>query len=59
MLAVQRMLGGLSTQEVAEFLGVYPRSVRRWVAAYRRDGGPGLRSHPAPGRPPNLICRSG
>jgi transposase len=52
LLAVQRVLEGYSTQEVAEFLGVDPRPVRRWVAAYRQEGGPGLRARPAPGRPP-------
>jgi transposase len=55
LLAVQRVLEGYSTQEVAEFLGVDPRSVRRWVAAYRQEGGPGLRARPAPGRPPKLT----
>ena len=54
-LAVQRVLDGFSTQEVAEFLGVDPRSVRRWVAAYRQEGGQGLRAHPTPGRPPKLT----
>src|SRR3954466_4731663 len=44
-----------STQEVAEFLGVDPRSVRWWVAAYRQEGGPGLRARPVPGRPPKLT----
>src|SRR3954453_24171962 len=55
LLAVQRVLEGYSPQEVAEFLGVDPRSVRRWVAAYRQEGGPGLRARPAPGRPPKLT----
>ena len=55
LLAVQRVLEGYSTQEVAEFLGVDPRSVRRWVAAYRQDGGLGLRARPTPGRPPKLT----
>ena len=39
LLAVQRVLEGYSAEEVAEFLGVDPRSVRRWVAAYREAGG--------------------
>jgi transposase len=54
-LAVQRVLEGYSTQEVAEFLGVDPRSVRRWLAAYRQDRRRGLRSRPTPGRPPKLT----
>lgn len=55
LLAVQRVREGYSTEEVAAFLGVDPRSVRRWVSAYRNSGGPGLRAHPAPGRPPKLT----
>jgi transposase len=55
MLAVRRVLEGYTTEEVAEFLGVDPRSVRRWVAAYREGGGTGLLSRPASGRPPKLT----
>jgi transposase len=55
MLAVQQVLDGYTTQEVGEFLGVDPRSVRRWVAAYRQGGGPGLLARPASGRPPKLT----
>lgn len=55
LLAVQRVLEGYSTEEVAEFLDVASRSVRRWVAAYRDEGENGLRSCPVPGRPPKLT----
>ncbi len=55
LLAVQRVLDGYSTDEVAEFLGVDARSVRRWVAAYRQEGEPGLVSRPTSGRPPKLT----
>jgi transposase len=55
LLAVQRLLEGYTAQEVAEFLGVDPRSVRRWVAAYREAGAEGLLSHPVSGRPPKLT----
>jgi transposase len=55
LLAVQRVLDGYSIEEVAEFLGVDPRSVRRWVAAYRESGGQGLLSRPVAGRPPKLT----
>jgi transposase len=55
VLAVQRALEGYTTEEVGEFLGVDPRSVRRWVAAYREGGEPGLLSRPASGRPPKLT----
>src|SRR3954463_5980612 len=54
-LAVQRVLEGYSTEEVAAFLDVDPRSVRRWVGAYRRAGEQGLRSRFSPGRPPKLT----
>ena len=55
LLAVQRVLEGYSTEEVAEFLGVDPRSVRRWVAAYREAGDAGLLARPTAGRPPKLT----
>lgn len=54
LLAVQRITEGDTTAEVAEFLGVDPRSVRRWVAAYREGGGPALLPRPTSGRPPKL-----
>jgi transposase len=54
-LAVQRVRDGYPTQEVAEFLGVDPRSVRRWLAAFRQDGSRGLAARTAPGRTPKLT----
>jgi transposase len=54
LLAVQRVLEGYTVAEVAEFLGVDPRSVRRWFAAYREGGEPCLLSRPVSGRPPKL-----
>src|SRR5262245_33061964 len=54
-LAVQRVLDGYSTEEVAEFLGVDSSSVRRWVAAFRQQGAAGLASRPVTGRPPKLT----
>jgi transposase len=54
LLAVQRVLDGYSVTEVAEFLDVDPRSVRRWVAAHRRGGEQSLLSRSSPGRPPKL-----
>jgi transposase len=54
-LAVERVIAGYSTQEVADFLGVAPRSVRRWLASYRRHGGEGLTAQPVPGRSPKLT----
>jgi transposase len=54
-LAVQRVEDGYSTEEVAAFLEVDPRSVRRWVAAARQHGSAGLAARPVPGRPPKLT----
>lgn len=54
-LAVQRILDGYSTLEVADFLGVDPSSVRRWVAAFRSSGTEGLIARPVSGRPPKLT----
>jgi transposase len=54
-LAVQRLIeGSYTTEEVADFLGVAPRSVRRWLAAFRDQGAAGLAARPVPGRPPKL-----
>jgi transposase len=54
-LAVERALEGYSTTEIADFLGVDPSTVRRWVAAYRDRGEQGLRARPVPGRPRKLT----
>src|SRR3954470_19440860 len=54
-LAVQRVLDGYPIAEVAEFLDVDPRSVRRWVAAFRQEGRAGLRARSPSGRPPKLT----
>jgi transposase len=54
-LAVQRVVEGNSTGDVAYFLGVDPSRVRRWVAAFRQHGAAGLAARPIPGRPPKLT----
>jgi transposase len=47
---------GWSRHDIAEALGVSPKSVSRWFAR-ARDGGPeGLRAHPSPGPPPKLSA---
>jgi transposase len=63
-LAIRRIQEGYSIEEVADFLDVDPSSVRRWVAAFRRQGADGLAARPVPGRPPKLtsiqekmVCR--
>jgi transposase len=55
LLAVRRILEGYSTEEVAEFLDVDPRSVRRWFAQFRCESEDGLRARPVAGRPPKLT----
>ena len=53
-LAVERVQQGFAQIEVARFLGVDPRSVRRWVAAHRTGGDPALDAKSHPGRPRKL-----
>jgi transposase len=53
-LAVGRINSGYTQKEVAEFLGVHPRTVQRWMQTYREHGMRGLKARPASGRPPKL-----
>ena len=53
-LAVERLLDGYTTEEVADFLNVDARSVRRWFAEFRRHGSVGLAARAIPGRPRKL-----
>src|SRR5262245_51074974 len=54
-LAVERVNAGYSQVEVAEFLGVSDRSVRRWMKTYRDGGQTALAAKPRPGRPTHLT----
>jgi len=54
-LAVRRVIEGYTAEEAADFLGVNPGSVRRWVAAFRGRGTAGLTARPVSGRPPKLT----
>jgi transposase len=54
-LAVRRVLEGYSVEEVADFLDVDGRSVRRWVAMVRQQGWDALAAQPVPGRPRKLT----
>jgi transposase len=53
-LAVERVCEGYCAEEVADVLGVAPRSVYRWLAAFRQGGPVALAARPAPGRPAKL-----
>src|SRR3954447_21862226 len=56
VLAVDRIVdAGYSCQEVADFLKVNDRSVRRWHAAFESRGLAGLLAKSVPGRPPRLT----
>lgn len=52
--AIQFLKQGLQPVDIAQRLGVDRRSVRRWKAAYRSHGAPGIQAKPAPGRPARL-----
>ena len=54
-LAMQRCLEGYSVDEVAEFLGVAPRTIWRWLALFRDRGPEGLKARSVPGRPRKLT----
>jgi transposase len=50
-LAVEKVLAGRSQVDVADFLGVHPTSVAKWMAKYRAAGADALAARPVPGRP--------
>jgi transposase len=54
-LAVQRVRDGYPIPEVADFLGVDPSSVRRWMASFRHRGDRALAARAVPGRPAKLT----
>jgi transposase len=56
-LAVDRLREGYSQEEVADFLDVHVRTVRKWWACYRKKGRDGLNAKPQPGRPRKLSRR--
>jgi transposase len=55
--AIALLKQGHAPVEVARLLGVDRRSVRRWNAAFRRQGATGLAARAAPGRPSKLSTR--
>jgi transposase len=50
-LAVRKVLDGRTQADVADFLGVHPVTVAKWMKAYRAGGEDGLTAKPVPGRP--------
>ena len=53
-LAIDRLRDGYSQQEVADFLGVNVRTIRKWWQRYQKRGPDGLNAKPHPGRPRKL-----
>ena len=52
--AISLLYEGHQPVEVARMVGVDRRSVRRWKAAWLKDGQEGIEAKPASGRPPKL-----
>lgn len=52
---IELLQAGYEPVEVARQLGVDRRSVRRWHAAYRKQGDTGIEARPTPGRPSALT----
>jgi len=55
--AIQLLEAGGSVSSVARAVGSSVSSVLRWQRLYQAKGAQGLRSRPAPGRPPKLSER--
>jgi transposase len=54
--AVAKCNDGWTQAAVADFLGVHPVTVAKWMARYRRAGTSGLAAKPTPGRPRFLTA---
>jgi transposase len=50
-IAVLKVSEGWTQAQAADFLGVHPVTVAKWVARYRHQGDGGLAARPTPGRP--------
>lgn len=50
-LAIRKVLGGRTQADVADFLGVHPVTVAKWMKAYRAGGEEAVAAKPVPGRP--------
>lgn len=47
---------GMAQVAIAKKLRMHDRTVRRWIASYRREGRKGVAAKPTPGRPPKLTA---
>lgn len=54
---MRRVEAGYPQTQVADILGVTPRTVNGWMQRYRRGGPEALAPKPTPGRPPKLTPR--
>ena len=54
-LAIRKVLAGRTQADVADFLGVHPVTVAKWMKAYRAGGDAAVAAKPIPGRPPFLT----
>jgi len=52
--AIRLLKAGTALSAIARTVGASVSSVFRWAEAYRKQGLPGLRPRPTPGRPPRL-----
>lgn len=50
-LAIRKVLDGRTQADVADFLGVHPVTVAKWMKAYRAGGEEAVAAKPVPGRP--------
>ena len=48
---------GMAQVSIAKKLRVHDRTIRRWIASFRREGRKGVEAKPVPGRPPKLTTR--
>lgn len=48
---------GMPQADVARKLRVHDRTVRRWIASFRREGRNGVAARPVPGRPTKLTAK--
>jgi len=55
-LAVRRVRAGETQVAIAHSSGVHPRTVAKWLRAYRERGAAGIAARKAPGRPPTLTA---